>query len=81
MRNELNDKNEELFALKDQLSRSTEALEFERTDRVEDIRHASTEAAFSFRNELKDQTDEVLALKDQLSRTQEALEFKRNHRV
>ena len=38
LRNELNAKNEELFALKDQLSRSTEALKFERTDRVEGIR-------------------------------------------
>ena len=52
---------------------------FERTDRVEAIRQASTEAALSFRNELKDKTDEVLALKDQLSRTQEALELERKH--
>ncbi len=65
--NELKARNEELIALKDQLSRSTEALEIERTDRAEAIRQASTEAALSFRNELKDTTDEVLTLKDQMS--------------
>ena len=81
MRNELNAKNKEVFALKDHLSRSTEALEFDRTDRVEAIRLASTEAALSFRNELADKTNEVLVLKDELSRTQEALELERNHRV
>ena len=37
LRNELNAKNEELSALKDKQSRSTEALEFEQTDRVEAI--------------------------------------------
>ncbi len=81
LRVELNARNEELLALKDHLSRSTEALEFERTERAEAIRQASTLAALSFRNELKDKSDEVLALKDQLSRTQEELELERKHRA